>query len=238
VLLQVENHSHTRLEMPIVADVDNDGNAEIVFIENAHGGGTTQGIRIWGDKNDSWVPTRRIWNQHSYHVTNVAEDGAIPMNETANWLAPTTSTISGKMNNFRQNLPEFDAFAAPDLTVTVAVVENYCPNALGLSATVCNDGAVGVGVGVPVTFFDNKTQTPIACVNGQTATTKPLAPGKCQVVTCEWAGAPYAPQPVDVRACVDNEGYECSKAPSGGNNECKEGNNQSNGQGTGCKQPT
>ncbi len=39
------NRSHTRLEMPIVVDVDNDGNAEVVFVENGPGkepiGGTT-----------------------------------------------------------------------------------------------------------------------------------------------------------------------------------------------------
>jgi hypothetical protein len=28
-----------------------------------------------------WVPTRRIWNQHAYHVTNVREDGTIPQFE-------------------------------------------------------------------------------------------------------------------------------------------------------------
>jgi hypothetical protein len=236
VLLQVGNHSHTRLEMPIVADVDNDGNAEIVFIENGYGG-TGQGIRIWGDKNDSWVPTRRIWNQHSYHVTNVTELGGIPANEKPNWLEKTTATTSGKMNNFRQNLPEFDVYAAPDLTVTLAIDESTCPTALGLAATVCNEGALQVGAGAVVKFYDNKTQMPITCANGDVATTKPLSPGKCQTVTCQWAAAPYAPLPVDVRACVDNEGYACSKGQSGGNNECKEDNNKSDGTGTGCKQP-
>ncbi|MEZ4367681.1 MAG: hypothetical protein R2939_15605 [Kofleriaceae bacterium] len=92
--LRVGNHSHTRLEMPIVADVDNDGNAEIVFIENAHGGGTSQGIRVYGDAADGWVPTRRVWNQHSYHVTNVGELGAIPAGEPANWREPTDNTVS------------------------------------------------------------------------------------------------------------------------------------------------
>ena len=33
VRFEIANRSHTRLEMPIVADVDSDGNAEIVFVE-------------------------------------------------------------------------------------------------------------------------------------------------------------------------------------------------------------
>lgn len=234
VILSKPNHSHTRLEMPIVADVDNDGNAEIVFIENAHNG-TTQGIRIWGDANDSWVPTRRIWNQHAYHVTNVMENGAIPVMESPNWLQPTTATASGKMNNFRQNLPEFDVFAAPDLKVTLTIDKTYCPGGLGLTAMVCNQGAVVVGSGVPIVFYDNATMAEITCKDGAVRTTKSLGPGKCQTLVCEWTGAPYEPQMVDVRACVDNEGYACTQPTSGANNECHEDNNQSNSVNTGCK---
>jgi hypothetical protein len=78
------------------------------------------GIRVLGDSTDSWAATRRVWNQHAYHVTNVSELGAIPRNEPANWTVDSPNTVSGKMNNFRQNLPDFDALAAPDLTVPVA----------------------------------------------------------------------------------------------------------------------
>ena len=36
------------------------------------------GIEIWEDADNNWVRTRRIWNQHTYSVTNVTEDGQIP----------------------------------------------------------------------------------------------------------------------------------------------------------------
>ena len=218
MLLEVANHSHTRLEMPVVANVDNDGNAEIVFIENASGG-AGQGIRIWGDVNDAWVPTRRIWNQHSYHVTNVSELGAIPVNEPPNWLQPTDATVSGRMNNFRQNLPEFDAFAAPDLTVALTFNRTMCPAYLGLEANVCNEGALVVGAGVGVRFYDNTTQADIPCANAPVATTQPLSPGQCQKVTCQWEGAPVNGSTVDIRACADNAGYACDGGMLGGNNE-------------------
>jgi len=65
------NQSHTRLEMLIVADVDNDRNAEVGNTENASGSSAAQGICVLGDMTDSWVPTRRVWNQHSSYVTNV-----------------------------------------------------------------------------------------------------------------------------------------------------------------------
>ncbi|NUO52360.1 MAG: VCBS repeat-containing protein [Polyangiaceae bacterium] len=233
VLTQIANHSHTRLEMPIIADVDNDGNAEIVFIENASGG-TTQGIRVYADANDTWVPTRRIWNQHAYHVTNTNELGQIPQTETPNWLAPSGATVSGVMNNFRQNLPDFDVFAAPDLTVAISFDKTMCPQTLGLVAQVCNEGALQVGAGTVVTFWNNANMTEIACTNAPVATTSPLAPGQCQNVTCQLANPPVSPMTIDVRACVDNGGYACDMPPArGGNNECHEDNNLADGE-DGC----
>lgn len=217
--LSIANTSHTRLEMPIVVDTDNDGNAEIVFVENAHNG-TTQGLRVFGDATDSWASTRRIWNQHAYHVTNVAEDGSIPVSEPVNWLAANPNTASGVMNNFRQNLPEYDANAAPDLVVALTLEELGCT----LIARVCNEGDIVAGAGVPVTFWDNATMTEVPCAGGTPTTPGPLAPGACVDVQCVWN---EAPDPIDVRACVDNPDYACapSSGGTGANNECDESNN-------------
>ena len=29
------------------------------------------GIEVWGEIRDNWVSTRPVWNQHSYHITNI-----------------------------------------------------------------------------------------------------------------------------------------------------------------------
>ena len=97
VLFRDDSHSsNTRLEMPIVVDVDNDGKSEIVVPEQnldaGHGG-----ITIWEDVRNNWVRARRIWNQHSYSVTNVTEDGQIPRLPESNWR-------HSRLNNFRQNV--------------------------------------------------------------------------------------------------------------------------------------
>jgi FG-GAP-like repeat len=234
VLHSLANASVTRLEMPIVADVDNDGNAEIVFIENAPF--QKRGIRVWADATDSWVPTRRIWNQHAYHITNVNEDGSIPIVEAPHWLASTDSTVSGTMNSFRQNLPEFDVLAAPDLTVSLSVDKTTCPDSLGLVGTVCNEGLVVVGAGVEVAFWDNPGMAPMDCVGGVPKTQFPLEPGACETVTCALAPPPSSATTVDVRACVDNEGYDCvGTGAAGQNNECNEDNNTAELMETGCE---
>jgi hypothetical protein len=84
--MEVPRTSFTSVEYPIVADVDNDGSAEVAVVSN----GSAQGndypaVQIVRDAQDRWVPARRIWNQHAYHVTNVREDGTIPQFETPSW---------------------------------------------------------------------------------------------------------------------------------------------------------
>ncbi len=71
--------SATIWEYPLVADVDNDGSAEIVAI----GGGSAAydgTLRIYksGNASSPWAPARRVWNQYAYNVVNVNEDLTIP----------------------------------------------------------------------------------------------------------------------------------------------------------------
>ncbi|MBL9100396.1 MAG: VCBS repeat-containing protein [Myxococcales bacterium] len=70
VKLTYDGHnSGTLIEYPIVVDVDNDGQVEIVvthnnLIQTAHG------VTVVGDMDQSWRPGRKIWNQHAYNITN------------------------------------------------------------------------------------------------------------------------------------------------------------------------
>ena len=41
------------------------------------------------------MPSRRIWNQHAYHITNVNDDGSVPVKQADNWRS---------YNNFRMNV--------------------------------------------------------------------------------------------------------------------------------------
>jgi RHS repeat-associated protein len=101
VLFQRPLPGGTGNEQPVVADVDNDGHAEIVVTSEfdsslGNDAGAYAGVHVFEDIADLWVPTRRIWNQHAYSVTNVREDATIPLVERPNWLTPG-------LNNFKQN---------------------------------------------------------------------------------------------------------------------------------------
>jgi hypothetical protein len=91
-LMQVDRSSGTLIEYPVVADVDNDGAAEILVVSNVNFDGEqlTPTLQVIRDADDRWIQARRIWNQHTYHVTNVNEDGTIPDVEPPSWLLLNT----------------------------------------------------------------------------------------------------------------------------------------------------
>jgi hypothetical protein len=101
-LLSTPRTSRTLIEYPVVADIDNDGSAEILVTASdsidglAPTGFTIQAIR---DVEDRWIQARRIWNQHTYHVTNVREDGTIPAFEKPNWEHLNTFRTNAQIEN-------------------------------------------------------------------------------------------------------------------------------------------
>ncbi len=101
-----EHSSGTRIEYPIIADVDGDGEVEIAFVNEQYQA-NYRGLTVIGDANHSWRPGRKIWNQHAYHITNVAEDGTVPNVAAKNWTS---------FNNFRSgDLSAPDGLAVPSV---------------------------------------------------------------------------------------------------------------------------
>ncbi|WP_309243024.1 choice-of-anchor A family protein [Hyalangium versicolor] len=151
IRFEVPHSSCTTYENPVVVDVDGDDNAEIVVAANVSCGyGTFAGIRVFRDKKDGWVNTRRIWNQHAYSVTNVNEDGTIPANPTANWRVPGLNTFRSNSQGSGDTSP----FAAADLVASV--VTSTCDTeteVLTLSAQVTNQGEAAASAGLQVAFF-------------------------------------------------------------------------------------
>jgi hypothetical protein len=93
-LLTTPRQSGTGLEYPVVADIDNDGSAEILVVSNFQPAGGSPALQAIRDVDDRWIQARRIWNQHAYHVSNVREDGTIPTVEPKSWQ---------QLNTFRTN---------------------------------------------------------------------------------------------------------------------------------------
>ena len=98
VVWSTNRPSGTTCEMPAIADIDNDGHAEIVVCANDYYTKTPPyaGILAYGDK--AWQGCRSIWNQYTYHITNIGDDAKVPTVEFDNWLIPAWTT---HYNNYR-----------------------------------------------------------------------------------------------------------------------------------------
>ena len=110
LLAEHEHASGTGNETPVIADVDNDGSAEIIFTSNngydANWENPLPTVTVLGDLEDRWVQARRIWNQHTYHVTNVREDGTIPQHEPKHWESLNTFRTQAAISNGMPCEPE------------------------------------------------------------------------------------------------------------------------------------
>ncbi|MCP4112187.1 MAG: hypothetical protein GY749_42805, partial [Desulfobacteraceae bacterium] len=157
--------SHTGGEYPVIADVDNDNNAEIIVIANRI---ANVGIRVFGDANDTWLNTRKIWNQHAYHITNVNDDGTIPRTAGNNWET---------FNSFRQNqIP--NAFGCIDLTGSrVRADKSGYPDSVKITARFGNGGALHIAPGAAMSFYDGDPKAG-GTLLGTVVTTRQLNPGE------------------------------------------------------------
>ncbi len=216
-LFQHRNSSRTRTENPTIADIDNDGDAEIIFSANAEAFfirdfWTDPGVEIWGDRRGRWVGARRIWNQHAYSISNVEEDGSIPRRPEPSWEGH---------NSYRQNLVEGDEMEVlnvPDLwggrgdysCVTAGVAE--------FVINVQNFGLERAGI-VTVAFYRGDPDRDGVRM-GEVSTVAPLAPGDSQRVTYV---AELSDPVEDWYAVIDDpEDPEMTSTVF----ECREGNNK------------
>ncbi len=167
VVFSAPGFSLTGIEYPTIADVDGDFKSEIVVPRTlgniscaspdplfADSGAHVKksGFVIYRDPEDRWGNSRPIWNQHSYHVTNTGIVGDIPVEEPANWLTP----MDNPYNSYRRNAQGSGDYCAPDLVLTGLDADiEACPK-INACVTVSNQGCLGVGPGVQVSFYEEE----------------------------------------------------------------------------------
>lgn len=139
-----------------------------------------QGVRVLRDSLDRWVSSRPIWNQHTYSITNVNDDGTIP--RTSEWAQ---NHADASLNNYRQNAQgEAAPGALPDITGRLDT--DICREADGeetrLVSTVCNRGERAVGAALPATFYlGPPSEGVVLCTS---FTPGPVPVGGCLEVSC------------------------------------------------------
>jgi len=209
VVYQDSYHSSgTIFEYPVIADVDNDGNAEIV-VPNDSWYANAYGVQVIGDLNDEWVGARTVWNQKAYTITNVNDDLSIPTPTAPNW--PT-------YNNFRQGAPgSFNPQGAPNL---FPMLHGPCQEGTGepveVLVQVANGGVVTAPASVEIAVYGVDADDSRTLLES-TALGSPLLSGVLS--------APLS----FTFAAADLEGYEHLVVvvdDLAASNECDEGDNE------------
>jgi PKD repeat protein len=209
VVWETPSGNGTIYEYPLVVDVDGDGHADIIKVTNNYAFGTQKGLQVYSDAHNAWVPTRRLWNQHTYHITNINDDGTIPRLEDPSWRLH---------NSYRRNLPVKGLpVAFPDLSASY-VRMTPLSNGAQITARIGNSGAVPVPTLVPVAFYDGDPQAG-GTLLGTVTTAAALAPGAFEDVTLPVSLATQH----SVWVVADDLGTRTSTVP-----ECNEANNAYN----------
>ena len=94
--------SGTVLDYPTLADVDGDGEAEIVTAG-------ANGLFVIGHAG-RWADSRPVWNQHNYHINNINNDWSVPFTQENSWETH---------NTFRTQTPDRDPSCVLDNGVPV-----------------------------------------------------------------------------------------------------------------------
>ncbi|MFH1435814.1 MAG: FG-GAP-like repeat-containing protein [Pseudomonadota bacterium] len=214
VVLSIANSSATGLEGPVVADIDGDGRAEFVVVGN----GATGGVRAFHDSLDRWAGSRPVWNQHTYHVTNIGPHGEVPEGEIPHFDA------SVGPNSFRQNQLLGNEQWVPDLVPDgIDANGSGCPESVEIFGRVRNAGALTAAAGIPVTFYLGEPEEGAREAVGTVRTTTPIMPGGSEAVSIvfdippEEAGGTFI-----FHYVVDDDG-----TGAGERTECHEDNNTS-----------
>jgi hypothetical protein len=127
--------SGTGMEYQVTADIDGDDMMEVVVL----GTDTEQlpAIRgVFAFKCESplpgWVNGRNVWNDFTYHVTNINEDGVVPRVQKPSWLLNNSFLAQESSGSIADN-------------VFLDIKPKSCPNPL-------NPGSKGNGV-IPVAIL-------------------------------------------------------------------------------------
>ncbi|MFZ5875273.1 MAG: CARDB domain-containing protein, partial [Nitrospirota bacterium] len=179
----------------VVADVDGDEQAEAVVVGYAVDG-TFDGLRVYGSGASPWVNARRVWNQPTYHITDVNDDGTIPQYEAPSWLVHNTYRVQAPVGD------PANPYLAANLTASyLRAVQTG--SGVTLTVRIGNGGAVAAEAGSPVAWYDGDPAAGGVLI-GTGQTTRALAPGDYQDQAFTWTGASVGLR--TIVAVVDQDG--------------------------------
>ncbi len=160
-------------EYPVMADLDNDGQAEMAITGHANPGVPTAGAssgRLWTFEADQpagspWLSARPLWHQFSYFILNANDDLTIPKNQQSPHLElPGLGSGKRPFNQFLAQQPFLDGDFNPYIPLPDATVNLEEPACAGdsifLKLTICNIGDASLPAGTPLRIYQGAPALP------------------------------------------------------------------------------
>jgi len=167
---------------PVVADVDNDNEAELVFTYLPNGAAVSEGRVVVVESGEGpWVPTRKVWNQYNYFVVNVNDDLTIPTHQQEHHLEIPPGSGNRPLNQTLFQAPT-GRIPLPDASATLQSV--FCQNdQVQVQVEVCNFGLKDLGDSIPVAFYaTDPTTTNAALLGAVQVVGSPVKKDSCVLV--------------------------------------------------------
>ena len=127
-LSYIDFYQITIMQYPLIADIDNDGAAEIIFVGKQNMSSYQGTLNVCRSNGDPWAPARPVWNQYMYNVTNVNKDLTIPpavFNNATAFTDPDDGTVRRPYNHFMQQATSLDSYGRPYYTASDLQPSNY-----------------------------------------------------------------------------------------------------------------
>lgn len=179
--------SGTIIEYPIVADVDNDGQAEIVCACNTANTNANQAfITVFESNGFPWADARSVWNQHAYFYANINDDLSIPVNQQNHALPHDGAALvhPGHINSFLHQYTD-TVFRLPNAVISDPTWDCEMNT---ITVEVCNEGDNILPIGMPITVYgEDPTVTSPAIIGSTTLGTSLNPDGSCVFVTIQLA---------------------------------------------------
>jgi len=212
--------SGTGSEMPVVADVDGDGQAEICVSCQTSTIQLGQ-LNVFEATGQPWAPCRSIWNQFNYFNININSNLSVPLQQQQHQVL--LSTVTCPFSTCSENRP-FNSFLTqatfltqegcpiyPAADISLSLVSGSCNGSTeyNLSVRINNIGGGLAQQGFPVRFYAGNPFTSAATelvpTGGIAISTLNLLPGETETINVT-LDILSLPKPFNLFAVLNDDG--------------------------------
>lgn len=151
--------SGTGTERPIIADINADGQTEILCT-------CSNFVTAFTSNRSPWMPARKLWNQYQYFATNINDDLSVPRYQQQHHVVGDSMVL----NSFFKQFQNDDNTPIADATVTIlTTAATISPDSIDITVQICNVGDNTLPANTPITFYkgnptSNVSAVPIASI--------------------------------------------------------------------------